>query len=135
MTDTHPIGLSLQERPEPLIRSSTSQPLTKPVFVISCQADMTNLKTRHPLPFLAMSPMGAGNSFGVPWWLQVVEEERSASILDCGASAALARIALLAGIGWVVCRASPGQLKALYSDELHRERILTGAPQITPWPR
>ncbi|WP_244902293.1 hypothetical protein [Gluconobacter frateurii] len=135
MTDTHPTGLFLQERPEPLIRSSTSQSLTKPVFVISCQSDMTNLKERHPRPFLAMSPMAAGNSFGVPWWLQVVGDGRSASILDCGASAALARIALLAGIGWVICKASPRQLTALYSDASYRRRILTNAPQVTPWPR
>ncbi|MGC5748222.1 hypothetical protein J4P41_06195 [Gluconobacter sp. NFX36] len=109
--------------------------MMKPVFVISCHGDMTDLKIRHPFPFLAMSPMGAGNSFGVPWWLQVVGDERSASILDCGASAALARIALLAGIGWVVCKASPRQLTALSSDELHRRRILTARPQATPWPR
>lgn len=135
MTDTSHPRLPAQERPEPFIRSSAAPSLMLPVFTISSCPEMTRLRAQHPEPFLALSPDGAGNSFGIPWWLDVVQEQKAFSILDCGASAALARMALLAGIGWVVCQASSQQMRALKSDKLQETRVLTARPSPTSWRR
>ncbi|MBM3096692.1 hypothetical protein JRX38_01455 [Gluconobacter cerinus] len=109
--------------------------MTLPVFSISSYPEIVSLRAQHPQPFLALSPDGAGNSFGIPWWLDVVQEQKALSILDCGASAALARMALLAGIGWVVCQASLQQMRALKSDKLHETRVLVARPSLTSWRR
>lgn len=96
---------------------------------------MAFLQSHHPFPFLAASPKGAGNSLGIPWWLQVVGAAKDTSILDCGTSGALARSALLSGIGWVVCNLSAAQHAALSTDMTYRDRILRRFPPVTPWPR
>ncbi|MFT8614100.1 MAG: hypothetical protein ABF727_16100 [Gluconobacter oxydans] len=76
-------------------------------------------------PFLALSAESAGNAFGVPWWLEVVGSRAGQSILDCGASPAIARQALDAGVGWAICRVNPAQFLALETYYDYRGRILT----------
>lgn len=78
--------------------------------------------------FLALSVESAGNAFGVPWWLELVGAQAGLSILDCGASPAIARMALDAGIGWTICRVGPAQFRALETYDEYRGRILTLRP-------
>ncbi|WP_139064431.1 hypothetical protein [Gluconobacter morbifer] len=82
--------------------------------------------------WLALSPAGAGNSVGIPWWIAVTGSRSGLSILDCGASPAIARNALEAGIGWVVCRGAQAQIRALQTVPAYRERILPCPPPSRP---
>ena len=78
--------------------------------------------------FLALSVESAGSSFGVPWWLNVMNDYAGLSVLDCGASPSAARLALDCGVGWAICRVNAAQLRTLGSYDRYRGRILTFRP-------
>ncbi|GEM15508.1 hypothetical protein NBRC3293_0005 [Gluconobacter oxydans NBRC 3293] len=96
--------------------------------MISSRQEMDQMPLSWDKPFLALSAESAGNAFGVPWWLEVVGSRAGQSMLDCGASPAIARQALDAGIGWAICRVSPAQFRALETYNDYRGRILTFRP-------
>ncbi|MFT8877912.1 MAG: hypothetical protein ABF932_15465 [Gluconobacter potus] len=108
--------------------SRTSLPVHYPVFMVPSREEMDQLLLSLDKPFLALSAESAGNAFGIPWWLEVVGSRAGRSILDCGASPAIARQALDAGIGWTICRASPAQFRALETYNNYRGRVLTLRP-------
>lgn len=128
MPNTDPLRQDHQERPDPGMGSRTSLPVHYPVFMIPSRQEMDQLLLSWDKPFLALSAESAGNAFGVPWWLEVVGSRAGQSILDCGASPAIARQALDAGIGWAICRVSPAQFRTLETYNDYRGRILTFRP-------
>ncbi|MXV43664.1 hypothetical protein GS501_01060 [Saccharibacter sp. 17.LH.SD] len=76
-----------------------------PFICISSQKALTALIDHTtPYEFTIISPPHAGCSFGIPWWQEVIRPYNVTSILDCGASTALALEALERGIDGVVCR-------------------------------
>ncbi|MFT8809831.1 hypothetical protein [Gluconobacter sp.] len=112
--------------------SRTSLPIHYPVFVISSRDEMERIIQSRKKRFFALSAESAGNSFGVPWWLEVVGSHAGLSVLDCGGSPAIARQALDARIGWAICRTSAPQLQALEAYAPYRGRILTLRPPSSP---
>ncbi|WP_228121095.1 hypothetical protein [Gluconobacter cerevisiae] len=86
---------------------------------------IVRLKGKH---FLALSVESAGSSFGVPWWLNIMNDHAGLSILDCGDSPAVARQALDARVGWAICRVNAAQFRTLESYDQYRGRILTLRP-------
>ncbi|WP_231489980.1 hypothetical protein [Gluconobacter roseus] len=132
MPNTDPLRPVHQERPDPGTGSRTSLPVHYPVFVISSRREMEQVILSHGNRFLALSMESAGNSFGIPWWLEITETQKHQSILDCGGSPAIARQALDAGIGWAVCRINAAQFRALETYDRYRGRILTTRPPSSP---
>lgn len=92
MTDLRSASSIFPPFPQPVIAIST-----RPALLRACQ-----YFGEHP--FTALSPTHAGASFGVHWWLSLMEGTAIPSLLDCGASTALALEALHAGIAGVICR-------------------------------
>ncbi|QDH16350.1 hypothetical protein [Swingsia samuiensis] len=119
-----------QQRPEHLFASRNNP---RQIFCISNLSEKIWLYNNitHS-EFLLISPLNAGASFGIPWWLSVTQEHKHHSILDCGSSAALAHIALSEGIGFVVCFAASKQIRSLQTDHNFRTRILTSRPPSQP---
>lgn len=120
----------LQKNPDPAIRSRTSLPEHAALTLVASHAEMELVKEGPDL--IVISPENAGSAFGVPWWIAVTGSRFAHTILDCGASPAVARAALNAGIGWVICRAPPAQLRAILTDPRYDGRILTRRPS-TPY--
>ncbi len=128
MPDTDPLRPVAQERPDPALGSRTSLPIHYPVFVISSRHEMERMARLKGKRFLALSVESAGSSFGVPWWLNVVNTHAELSILDCGDSPTAARQALDLGVGGVICRVNAAQLRTLQSYDRYRGRLLTLRP-------
>lgn len=91
----------------PSTASSGYTHFPKPFITISSRTELiTAINTLKERNFTALSPIHAGASFGVMWWCSLIKGTHISSILDCGASVALATEALHVGIDGVVCRDS-----------------------------
>ncbi|WP_068169219.1 hypothetical protein [Neokomagataea thailandica] len=123
----------MQKNPELPLPSSTTLPSSVAIYTISSQYEQKACATKHPQPWIALAPEHSGAALGILWWLQVVGDQAPLSILDCGASAALAQQALNAGIGWVICRTTSAQIKALSSAPSWTGRILNQRPNSLPF--
>ncbi len=96
--------------PRPFVTISTRQALT-----LACQHFAGH-------PFTPVSPLHAGASLGLDWWLHLTEETDLPSILDCGASASLALKALHEGVAGVICRDFRAGLPATMKHRLFPDR-------------
>lgn len=92
MTDLHSASSIFPPFPQPIITISTRSALMRACRYFGSR------------PFTALSPLHAGASLGIHWWLRLMEETDIPSILDCGGSASLALEALHEGIEGVICR-------------------------------
>ncbi|QDH24030.1 hypothetical protein D5366_00765 [Neokomagataea tanensis] len=118
----------MQKNPEAPPTSSVSHLPLVPIYVISSQNDYRRHAHHAVTRWIALSPEHAGAAFGLKWWFSVTDGNYQYSILDCGASAALAQDALNLGVGWVICRAPAAQLAALATNSLFVKRVLTERP-------
>lgn len=117
MTDPHSASSIFPSFPRPFITISTRTTLLK----------VHQHFAGHP--FTILSPLHAGASLGIEWWLHLIGESKAPSILDCGASASLAIEALHRGIEGVVCR----DFRAGLPDDM-RGRLFSQRPSDTSIP-
>lgn len=121
MTDPHSASSIFPSFPRPFITISTRTALLRAHQHFAAHS------------FTIVSPLHAGVSLGIEWWLHLTKEVEAPSILDCGASASLAIEALHKGIEGVVCRdfraGLPENMKGrLFSQRPHETTIPTLIP-------
>lgn len=98
-----------------------------PLIHISSQKSLETLLMHAPdPPFTLISSPFAGCSLGIPWWLALLRNmHHQPSILDCGASIALALQALHSGISGVVCRHAPPPIQTQWGSRFLLKRPST----------
>ncbi|MCL1514287.1 hypothetical protein DTQ13_01420 [Parasaccharibacter sp. TMW 2.1888] len=105
--------------------SSTFPPFPRPFITISTRPALLKAHQHFATrPFTILSPLHAGASLGVDWWLHLTRGAEAPSILDCGASASLAISALHEGIDGVVCR----DFRAGLPDDM-KHRLFSSRPE------
>ncbi|QHI95790.1 hypothetical protein GT348_05600 [Aristophania vespae] len=98
-------------------------PFPYPVIDISSQNELKRLLSlQNEKRITIISPPYAGHAFGLPWWQTLIKDCPFPTILDCGASAALALAALEDGIHGVICRDFYSLKPSQYSYQLLTKR-------------
>lgn len=95
-----------------------------PFIHISSQKSLNALLLKQgSRSYTLISSPFAGCALGIPWWVALLKDApHLPSILDCGASSALALQALHAGISGVVCRHPTSDLLKYADTQLFQTR-------------
>lgn len=98
-------------------------PFPRPFITISSRRTLSQACQHFAgRPFTPVSPLHAGASLGIDWWLHLMEGTSLPSVLDCGASASLAQEALHKGIEGVICRDFRAGLPDTMKERLFSQR-------------